>query len=388
MAQRRGHNEGSVYRDRARGCWYGAVSLRDDTGRRRQVRTPAKRTRAEAVAALRDLSRRADTGDDLRHDRLTVADAVADYCTRGIPTGLAESSAYGRRLYAEAFGAGCGRHRLRGLTVRHVEDWLASRAGDWSPRTLRLARSAADAVLTHAARHGWLPPERNVATLARLPQAAPRPRRDVLDVAAVRTLLYAADGDWWAPLLATVAVTGCRIGEAAGLAWSDVDTDRNVITIRQAVRVAPDGSVSIAAPKARSGRAVQVPPALVDRLRAHRRTVAEHALGLGRPAPDLAVPTRMLTPADPHDLRRWLRALGRRAGVPVTGFHQFRHRLASALADAGAQPVHVAAQLGHATPNTTLGVYTHPVRPVADAAVAEGTALLTVGVVAGHQGST
>jgi integrase len=51
----------------------------------------------------------------------------------------------------------------------------------------------------------------------------------------------------------------------------------------------------------------------------------------------------------------------------MPGFHALRHAVASSLADAGEVPIRVAALLGHATPRTTLAVYTHPVMASASA---------------------
>jgi integrase len=380
MTKRRGAGEGSCFR-RADGRWVARFELgQDGTGRRQRVARVA-RTKAAALMALEDARRIVERGDDPRGATLTVAAAVADYCEHGLPTKRTKATLYELRYFAEAFGAGCGRHRLRTLTVRQVETWLESRAADWSPRTLRLARAGAGHVLDHAARLGWLPPERNVARLARLPESTVTRRPpERIDAVQVRRLLEVAGEDWWAPLLTFTAATGCRVGEAAGLAWSDVDCERMVVHIRQAVRVVPGGAVTLVPPKARSARLLAVPQPLLDVLKAHRRRVVERALGSGVPAPDLAFPTLSLTPAEPHNLRRWLRGLGTRAQVPISGFHALRHAAASGMADAGIAPIHAAAQLGHSDSNVTLAVYTHPVRPVADAALGWGAALL-----AGHE---
>ena len=373
---RRGAGEGSVFYDIRRGRWVALVDLgADGAGRRQRVKRTA-RTKAEVLRMMRDVQWVVSNGDDPRGERRSVSDAVADYIDHGIPARLAPSTRYNRAHFAQMFADGLGRRRLRKLTVRDVEDWLTDRAETWSARTLASVRAEAAAVLIHAARQGWLPPERNVARLAQLPEPGrDRRKRVVLDDAAVRRLLDAAAGDWFWPMLCFVVVTGCRIGEAAGLAWTDVDWEKAVVSIRRAVRCNPVGAISLTAPKAGSTRQVAVPPGLVTVLRSHRAAVVERALGLGQQPPDLAFPTTALTLADPNNLRRWLRQVSRRAGIELQGWHDLRHSLASALADAGVAPVLVAGQLGHATPATTLSVYTHHARPVADAALARGARL-------------
>ena len=62
-ARRRGRNEGSIYKDEAKGRWYGAVSLGygpdGKTWRRHKV---SGRTRAEVVEKLKQLQAEQDSG--------------------------------------------------------------------------------------------------------------------------------------------------------------------------------------------------------------------------------------------------------------------------------------------------------------------------------------
>ena len=67
-ARRRGRNEGSIYKDEAKGRWYGAVSLGYGpdgmTWRRHKV---SGRTRAEVAAKLRQLQAEQDSGVQPEH---------------------------------------------------------------------------------------------------------------------------------------------------------------------------------------------------------------------------------------------------------------------------------------------------------------------------------
>lgn len=376
MGQRRARGDGSLYRDKAHGTWYGVVDLgRDAAGRRRRVKTPARRTKTAALAELRQLRQRLGAGETVT--RRTVADAVADFAERGLSPRLASNTRYVTTLYANRFGAACGRRPLVDLSVRDVENYLAALAGEGkAPRTLALARSVAARVLDHAARHGWVTPGRNVARLARLPAGRDTGSRPHLSDDQVRQMLAAAAGDRWRPLLAFVAVTGARIGEAIAQAWSDVDPARGTVRIAAAARTEATGEVTRTTPKAGSVRTVAVPAELLALLAAHRRACVAELLAAGIPAPDLCFPTRAGTMANRRNLDRWLDAVAARAGVTVKGWHDLRHALGTALADAGAPLTRSAAVLGHANVQTTATVYTHPAQGVADAAVNRGTHLL------------
>jgi hypothetical protein len=67
-ARRRGRNEGPIYKDDAKGRWYGAVSLGYDadgqTWRRHKV---SGRTRAEVVRKLKELQAEKDSGVQPEH---------------------------------------------------------------------------------------------------------------------------------------------------------------------------------------------------------------------------------------------------------------------------------------------------------------------------------
>jgi integrase len=56
-----------------------------------------------------------------------------------------------------------------------------------------------------------------------------------------------------------------------------------------------------------------------------------------------------------------LRPLLSSLGIPLAGFHAFRHGVATALIDRGASITTVGAQLRHSDPRITLGLYAHVV---------------------------
>lgn len=376
LSKRRSRGDGSVYFDVTNRLWIGAIDLPADAGGRRRRAKVSGRTKTQALIKLRELRRRADAGDALGHERITVAQAVEDFLDRGLPAGLASNTRYVLGLYAGRFAASCGGRRLLALTTRDVEDFLRTLADEGKARrTLVTARAAAARVLDHAIRQGWLPPGRNQARVAVLPAGRAGAVRPALTQADIAALLEAAGTDRWTPLLATVAVTGCRIGEAIAQAWADIDTDGNIIAITGAARHEAGGGLSRQAPKRDSVRRVGVPAALSARLAVHRRQVAAEAHAAGRPVSDLAFPTAAGTMANRRTLDRWLDQVAARTGVQVKGWHDLRHALATDLGDDGTPLTRTAAVLGHRSVDTTSRVYTHPTS-AADAAIARGQRLL------------
>ena len=82
--RRRGRGEGSIYKDEAKGRWYGAVSIGygpdGTTWRRHKV---SGRTRAEVAAKLRQLQAEQDSGVQPEHG-YTVQRAVDDRLAEGL----------------------------------------------------------------------------------------------------------------------------------------------------------------------------------------------------------------------------------------------------------------------------------------------------------------
>jgi integrase len=152
-------------------------------------------------------------------------------------------------------------------------------------------------------------------------------------------------------MFATLAMTGIRAGELLGLQVDDVDFERRLIFIR---RSSWYGRIQTLKSKASQG-ALPMPEPLGEMLVSYLKTWKPNAQRLlfanqiGRPMSANKVVQRKLWPI--------LDALK----IPRCGLHAFRHTHSSLLVEGGA-PVSVAqAQLRHADPRITLGIYSHVV---------------------------
>jgi hypothetical protein len=84
-ARSRGHNEGSIYKDEAKGRWYGAVSFGygpdGKTWRRHKV---SGSTRAEVVRKLKELQAEKDSGVQPEHAYTVQRAAAAHWLAEGL----------------------------------------------------------------------------------------------------------------------------------------------------------------------------------------------------------------------------------------------------------------------------------------------------------------
>jgi integrase len=224
-------------------------------------------------------------------------------------------------------------------------------------------------VLGFATRRGLIPqnPARRLERGER-PKIERREMR-ILDSREIELVLANARANYRA-LLAVAIFTGLRQGELLGLVWDDVDLDNEILRVRKqldrtGVRVTPKTPEAI--------REVELFPALVETLRAHKKAMLARGFAGGSDfvfstmtggpmywrnvssrGLELAAVRSGLMPSVTE--RRQLRKDGKEVPT-LLRFHDLRHTFASMLIGQGLDVTYVSAQMGHASPRITLDVY-------------------------------
>jgi integrase len=142
-----------------------------------------------------------------------------------------------------------------------------------------------------------------------------------------------------------LAATGCRISEALGARWGDIERGDEGIVLR--IRKA----------KTEAGlRSVALSPETVRRLTRRRAEATYAADG------DPIFSTRNGTAIDSHNWRgKVFNSAAERAGVPWATPHKLRHGLASLMAHEGYGAAQIAQHLGHSDGGAlALRTYIHP----------------------------
>ena len=150
-------------------------------------------------------------------------------------------------------------------------------------------------------------------------------------------------------LLLLTAWCGLRSGEARGLRVQDLDLDRGVVHVRQAV-VRLKGQLLLTAPKTRAGlRTVAIPPHLLPALRTWQAQQPERRPNaLLFPAGDGISPLYDSVLRSAHDL-------GKAAlNMPGLTIHGLRPSSATMAAQFGATIAELQARIGHTTPNMAM----------------------------------
>lgn len=161
------------------------------------------------------------------------------------------------------------------------------------------------------------------------------------------------------------ASLGIRRGESLALRWCDVDLDTNIIHIRHNLAL----NCVLTQPKTpESKRDLPIPDYLRPKLLARRELVVKHLERsvrgeLLKTMPDLdeifVCCDEMGRPVGPASQTSWWANHRDRFGMKGYTEHDIRHGYLTALARSNVPPVVMQAMAGHATPNITLGIYSH-----------------------------
>ena len=125
---------------------------------------------------------------------------------------------------------------------------------------------------------------RNVAEPVQT-RRGPKAERYGLTVKQAKKLLRVVADDRLAGLITVSLLLGLRPGEAAGLTWENVKTKgkRPTITGAASLRRTPLGALMLVAPKTpTSRRTLEIPPPVVDALKAQRRMQKAEHVAAGR----------------------------------------------------------------------------------------------------------
>lgn len=345
------------YHHAASGRIRARARFRDHDGLLRPV-TRWGRSEVEAGALLRvALRERACCGDGEIGAGSRLAAATGVWLSEIDRSDLAVST---RQLYRAAARLylipTLGSLRMHELRVSAIERALTSIRVGHGPQAARTARRALSSLCQCAVRHGGL--QTNPVHETR-PIACPRKPVRALTIGETGDLLAQLRADPIAvhldlpDFVAFMLGTGVRIGEAAAVREAVLDLEAGTVHINATVvRVHGRGlQIQPRTKTAASERVLYLPPHLVHLVK--QRRAAGHLPGPGGVI--FTSPSGLIR--DPSNTQADLRQVLDRVGYPWVSSHVFRKTVASRLDDQGYGIRHIADQLGHARPSTTLDYY-------------------------------
>lgn len=333
------------------GRWQGSLQV---DGRRRAV---YGQTRQEVKAKLQALQREASiSGGVPQPGRRTVDDLLNLWLEAVTPT-LKPKTLQGYRDICNYYiRPNIGHVRLARLAPEHLQRLYSKLQKRGLKRAPEFAHVLLHRALTLAVLWRWLSENPADRVIRPTYQAG---HKKMWTVEQLSTFLDGTRDHWLHPLFVILAVTGCRIGEARGLKWEDVQA--NTVTIKRTLHYIK-GEFVESTPKTRSGvRTIVLPEDGVLALRKQKIQQTEWRLAAGeRWQPSNYVFTnREGRPLYQWHVQHTMAEVCKRLGLPRLTPHGMRHLHASLLLSRGLPLTDVSARLGHANPNITASVYAH-----------------------------
>lgn len=166
-------------------------------------------------------------------------------------------------------------------------------------------------------------------------------------------------------LYKTLLASGCRIGEALALEWSDIDLKKGTISISKTLNRYQETNT----PKSKAGlREIDIDKATVSLLKQYKKRQQVQSWQLGRSEGIVFTPFTTKY-AYACLLRKRLQGHFKNAGVPDVSFHGFRHTHATIMLYAGIEAKDLQYRLGHSNISMTLNTYVHATKEGAKKAV-------------------
>ena len=356
MPNHRAPGEGSLVH-RSDGRWQASVQL---DGVRR---TFYGKTRSEALAKLRAATEQAAKagGRFPSAGAVTLADFLTDWLAQAKPRLRPKTYERYESVVRLHVVPKLGAVKLAKLTPRQLAAHFAGLAEGTGARTCQIAYRTLRKALGDAQRWGLI--ATNPAAAIDGPKAEPAER--VLwtpeQARAFVGALAAGAGGHYGPLFGFLLGSACRLGEACGLRWSDVDWPAGTVRIERQVTWAQNKPVELPPKSAAGRRTVALPDWTTALLRAQRARQTELRLRAGREwrgAEAIFTSETGYAPT-PSNVRRALVACCRRLGLPVLAVHSLRSESLSLAAGAGVPLKVLQARAGHASPLLTLARYQH-----------------------------
>jgi len=361
---------GSIERRRSRDGKRVAYRVRWETrgpgGERRQhSETAPTKDEAESLLAQKVAGRAPSAG------RMTVGQWM-DRWLEAAAAGVEPSTAAGYRVALARLRPRLGAVRLGRLGEDDVAAAAAALlATGYKPGTVRRSHAVLSQCLGAAVKRRLV--ARNAAADAGPPKAERGAVAHWDGATAARFLRHRETAaDPLAPLWRFALDSGCRVSECIALRWADLDLAGGRAAVRRTMTDGAAGPVAADRTKRGRGRSIDLSPATVAALKAHRRD--QTARRLASPVAwegdlvfdrgDGGLLSRQL-------VARRLAAAARAAGAPPLSPHGLRHTCATLLLAAGVHPKVVQERLGHASVAVTLDVYSHAAPGMQAAAAAE-----------------
>lgn len=377
------NGEGTIYQMQSgprKGQWVAQLTIgtNPETGKPKRKSFYGK-TRTEARNKMKEYMEEMEQGIDLQGQEQTFGEWLMTWMDnyKKIELRLSTWENYMRSIKKHIYPA-LGHIPLRDLKTDDIQRLYNKMIkDDLAPATVRRNHQIIHSCLKQAANNrllAWNPAEGT--KLPKLPETTAR----AMTPEEMEKFLSVLNGDRWGAAFLCLLGTGLRMGELLALRWQDVDLDRQILQVRQALVRTKEKGVYFDEPKTeKSRRIVPLPREIVAALKKQRIEQLELRLAQGEKYQnnDLVFATSVGTPIYPRNFIRKFHELRDKVGIPKDiNLHALRHTYATRLLEEGESLKVIQELLGHADISTTANTYSHVSAEVKKKAAAKMDRLL------------
>ena len=268
-----------------------------------------------------------------------------------------------------------GRMRLRDIKTYHVQDFILrlnslprsdGKPGHISPSTVKRYTSVLRSMLTMAYKMYYMDDDVGLSRRLTFPKECYQ-EVDVFTIEETKAILAAAKTE---PinirlLIEITLFTGMRRGEIIGLKWSDINFDKQCLSVKRSI-YKPKGEKSIEKePKSHSSfRTIAIPNRLCETLKEYKKNQEEYSLSLAAwKNLDYVFTDDIGNVMNPQTPTKQFSHFLARHDIRHLKFHCLRHTSATILLSNGCDIKTVSARLGHSSIDTT-NIYVHMLESV------------------------
>jgi integrase len=184
-------------------------------------------------------------------------------------------------------------------------------------------------------------------------------KKEVLEIDEVNLFLSACPADQYA-LWSFVTLTGCRISEALGAKWANLDYDKSIFKVREVLVRTKTGKKFDEPKTVNSIRDVPLSSDLISILKKHKVEQNKRRLRVGSlwHDNDLIFPSRFGKPKSAVKCAEQLKKIVSDAGIKKNvSPHTLRHGFVTLAIDSGADIKTVSEMVGHSSVAITMQIY-------------------------------
>jgi integrase len=267
-----------------------------------------------------------------------------------------------------------GHVRLDKVTPRHIQQFINDlstgerrdkyKKGKLAAKTIKNYIAFISTIYAHAIKMQVV--SFNPCSTVTLPKDEIKEREiySVEEVQRILELLYQEElKNFQFMVYFTLAIyTGFRRGELLGLEFKDIDTERQIISVKRTSNYAKGKGIYTDTPKTRTSyRTLKLPQVIIDLIMRYKTHQAEYAESIGDQWHET---DRLFTqwngkPMFTNTPSLFLGRFCERHGIRYLNIHSIRHFNASVQINAKIDVKTVSMNLGHSLASTTLNLYCH-----------------------------